>query len=92
MSNKYFTGRKGHYIFCDICGQATYDYEVTRLSSQTGRGGLLVCPRDADVIDHGLIPYAVPVEQSVRLVRINHTNITNGEAPIDYDNTNELGI
>jgi len=84
MSNKYFTGRKGHYIFCDICGQATYDWQVTKLDSKTGRGGLLVCPNDVDVIDYGLVPYAVTIAQSVRFARVNHTDLTNGTAPIDY--------
>ena len=86
MSNReYFSGRKGQYIFCDICGQACYAYEATKLASSTGRGGLMVCPNDADQIDLGLIPYEIPVEQSVRWVRAGTTNITNAAAPIDFD-------
>ena len=91
MSNKYFSGRKGHYIFCDICGQACYDWEVTKLSTLSGRPGLLVCPRDADVIDHGLIPYTPTTEQPIKWSRINHSNITNGESPLDYDTATNLG-
>ncbi len=92
MSNKYFSGKKGHYIFCDICGQACYDWQVTRLTTQTGRPGLLVCPADADSIDPGLISYTVSNERSVKWARINHTNVDNGADPIDYDTTTELGI
>ncbi len=91
MSNKYFAGNKGHYIFCDICGQACYDYEAVRLSTETGRPGLIVCPNDADGTDYGLIPYAIPIEQSVKWSRINHQNVTNSATPLDYDTTTELG-
>lgn len=92
MSIKYFSGNKGHYIFCDICGQACYDWEVTRLSSATGRPGLLVCPNDVDGTDYGLIPYSLPTDKSVRWARINHTDIENVNNPIDYDTTTELGV
>lgn len=91
MSSKYFAGNKGHYIFCDICGEATYDFDVVRLTSQTGKPGLLVCPKDADKTDYGLMPYAIPREKSVSFARTNHTNIDNSAAPIDYDTTTELG-
>lgn len=91
MSNKYFNGRQGHYIFCDICGQATYDWDVTRLKSESGRPGLLVCKNDADTTDYGLIPYTLPQEQSVKWSRINHQNVTNGSDVLDYDTTTELG-
>ena len=91
MSNKYFSGRKGHYIFCDICGHACYDWEVTRLSTLTGRPGLLVCPNDADKIDHGLVPYNPTTEQPIKMSRINHTNVTNGTPPIDAETSTALG-
>lgn len=89
MSNKYFSGRKGHYIFCDICGQACYDWQVVRLDANTGRGGLLVCPNDADSIDHGLIPYTPTTERPVRWTRINHQSVINGSEPYDIET---LGI
>lgn len=91
MSNKYFNGRKGHYIFCDMCGQAVYDADVIKLSAATGRPGLLVCPNDADAIDHGLIPYTLPTERGVKWARINHQNVDNGSTPLDYETTTELG-
>lgn len=91
MSNKYFSGRKGHYIFCDICGQACYDFETTRLDTKTGRPGLLVCPNDADKIDHGLIPYNPTTEQPIKWSRINHQNQTNGAEPLDFEHTTGLG-
>lgn len=87
MSNKYFSGRKGHYIFCDICGQACYDTDVIRLSAATGRPGLLVCPNDADTVDYGLVPYTLPNERSVRWARINHQNVENGAEPYDIETT-----
>lgn len=92
MTNKYFNGKKDHYIFCDICGQACYDFEVTRLSSATGKPGLLVCPNDVDGTDYGLIPYALPNERPVQWARINHQNVTNGSDVLDYDTTTELGV
>ena len=92
MSNKYFSGRLSRYIFCDICGQACYDYEITRLDSKTGRGGLMVCPNDADKIDFGLVPYVPAPERPVTWTRINHTNVSNGSTPLDYDTTTELGV
>lgn len=92
MSNKFFSGKKDHYIFCDICGQATYDFEVTKLGTETGRPGLLVCPNDVDDIDYGLIPYTLPNEKSVRWSRINHQDVTNGTEPEDMETSTELGV
>ncbi len=92
MSNKYFSGRKGHYIFCDICGQACYDWEATLLKTFTGRPGLLVCPRDVDKIDYGLIPYNPTTEQPVRFARIAHQNVTNGAPPEDVESSSVLGV
>jgi len=83
MSNKYFAGNKGRYSYCDICGQAFYEHEGTKLEKETGRGGLIVCPNDRDAIDYGLIPYKVSIERSVSWARVNHLNVTNS-API-YD-------
>jgi len=91
MGNKYFAGNKGQYLFCDICGQACYIWEATKLGPETGRGGLIVCRNDADNIDHGLIPYKVTEDKSVSFTRINHTNISNGTAPIDIETATTLG-
>jgi hypothetical protein len=87
MSNKYFAANKGHYIFCDICGQACYDYEAVLLSTETGRGGCLVCPNDADKIDHGLMAFMLPQEKPVQVTRINHQNVDNGTSPLDIETT-----
>lgn len=92
MSNKYFAGNKGRYIFCDICGQATYAHEAIKLKEYTGRGGCIVCPNDADNIDHGLIPYNPITERAVTWTRINHTNVDNATAVIDYETTTSLGV
>ena len=91
MSNKYFAGNKGRYIFCDICGQPCYAHEAIRLEANTGRPGLIVCPRDADGADPGLIPFAVPAEKGVPWTRINHTDVANGAAVLDLETTTGLG-
>lgn len=92
MSNKYFSGRLDRYIFCDICGQATYMFEAVKLKQETGRGGLIVCPNDADKIDFGLIPYSIKEERPVKWTRINHTNTSNGTDPVDVETSTELGV
>jgi hypothetical protein len=92
MSNKYFSGRRGHYIYCDICGQACYADEATKLKPETGRGGLLVCPNDVDSIDYGLIPYVLPNERPVKWAKVNHTDVSNGAAPLDIESTSGLGV
>lgn len=92
MSNKYFAGNKGQYIFCDICAQACYAWEAIRLSSATGRPGLIVCPNDADAVDPGLMAYTVPAEKGVPWTRINHTNVDNGASPLNYDTATNLGV
>ena len=91
MSNKYFSGRKGQYIYCDICGQACYLFEAKRLNQYTGRPGLMVCPNDADTIDFGLVPYIPTTEKRVPFSRPNHTDVTNGTAPLDPETSSELG-
>lgn len=73
------------YAFCDICGRRCLASETTRLSSYTGRGGLIVCKDDIDHIDPGLIPYSIPIEKPTKYARINHTNITNGTPVYDFD-------
>lgn len=88
---KYFSGNQGQYLFCDICGQACYVFEATKLAANTGRGGLYVCPSDKDNIDFGLVPYTITSEHPVPYVRINHTNLTNGTAVLDYETATSLG-
>lgn len=73
------------FIYCDICGQKCYASEATRLSAATGRGGLIVCPKDVDKIDYGLIPYRAPTERNVPWTRINHTNTDNGSPVFDLE-------
>ena len=91
MSNKYFRGDKAQYIFCDICGQACYAFEATKLTTATGRPGLIVCPNDVDQIDPGLLAYTVPAEKPVPFTRVNHSNVNNGAAVINYETSTELG-
>jgi hypothetical protein len=90
MSNKYFSGRKGHYIFCDICGQAVYDWDITKLDQKTGRGGLLVCKNDSDIIDYGIVPYQLPIEQSIRFARSDYQQLTFSTPPYDYAAAGDL--
>ena len=92
MTNKYFAGNKGSYIFCDICGQPCYRWEAVKLEAISGRPGCIVCPNDADGPDFGLMPFSPPVEKGVGWTRINHTNVTNGTAVIDYETSTALGV
>lgn len=89
MNNKFNgTNLNDHVIYCDICGCPCLYSEATVLDTYTGRGGLLVCPRDVDTIDYGLVPYVIPAEQPVDNTRINHfatnpNDVTTGFAPFD---------
>jgi len=84
MADRFNPGRVGDWVvFCDICGQKCYASEATKLSTYTGRGGLIVCSKDVDKIDYGLIPYKLPIERNVPWTRINHTDVADG-SPI-YD-------
>lgn len=90
--SKFNPGRLGDWVlFCDICGQKCYASESTKLSTYTGRGGLIVCPNDRDKIDYGSMPYTIRAESPIPFTRINHTNTTNGADVIDYENTDALG-
>ena len=73
------------FIYCDICGQRSYASESTKLSTYTGKGGLIVCNHDVDRIDYGLLPYRTRKEQSVSFVRPNHTNTTDGTVMVDLE-------
>lgn len=69
------------YAYCDICGQRTYASNTTKLSTYTGKGGLVVCRHDVDREDPGLKPFIPRIEQAVTVTRINHTN-TDDAAPL----------
>lgn len=73
------------YIFCDICGRKCLASKAVKLDTYTGRGGLIVCPYDADKIDPGVIPYRTPSEQNVPWTRINHTNTDDGAPLVDLE-------
>lgn len=94
--NNYSKGRLGDYIiFCDICGQPCWHSESVKLKPDTGRGGCIVCPADADPVDYGLVPYKIRPEKSPKEVRVNNlndsTNITQSFDPIqDYQIQNPL--
>ncbi len=84
--------RRGDWvIFCDICGQKCYASEATRLSAATGRGGLIVCPKDVDKIDYGLIPYKIPAEKNVPWTRPGDTGVPTGVTPLDLETATTLG-
>jgi hypothetical protein len=94
--NKYHSGRLDDYIiFCDQCGAPCWRSEATLLKTETGSGGLLVCPRDVDPIDYGLVPYKIRPEKPVPVTRINafndNSNITNTYYPsTDYESFDPL--
>lgn len=79
--NKFTRIRLNDYIImCDTCGAPCWRSEATLLKPQTGNGGSLVCPRDVDPIDYGLVPYKIKPERSVPMTRTNtfndYSNIT----------------
>lgn len=76
---------KDWYAYCDICGQRYLASKTSKLSTYTGRGGLVVCKHDTDRIDPGLIPFLPRREKSVPYIRINHTDITDGSPEVDYE-------
>lgn len=93
MSDRFNKWHPGDwYVFCDICGQKCYASEATKLGTDTGRGGLIVCKYDVDSTDYGLVPYALPIEQPIPWARINQTNTSNGAAPIDVETSTQLGV
>lgn len=54
------------YVFnCHQCGMPCWYSKTTKLSKETGKGGLRVCPVCVDAIDYSLIPYKLPVEKAV---------------------------
>jgi hypothetical protein len=81
--NRFNNGRRNDYIImCDQCGSPCWRSEATLLTKYTGKGGLLVCPKDVDPIDYGIVPYKIRPEQGVPDTRTNNY----------LDNTNILTI
>lgn len=72
-------------VYCDICGKRCNASETVKLSTYTGRGGLIVCRQDADKIDAGLVPYSARREKSVPYARVNHTNTGNARPLVDLE-------
>ncbi len=92
MSDRFSPARRGDWIiFCGICGQKCYASETTQLSNYTGRGGLIVCSKDVDKIDYGLVPYRIPSEKSIPWARPGDTNVSNGVDPINVETSTQLG-
>lgn len=92
MPDRFDPGKLGDWVvFCDICGQKCYASESSQLEAYTGRGGLIVCPKDIDAIDYGLIPYTIPAEKNVPFTRINHTNTTDGSTTENLETSTDLG-
>lgn len=73
------------FVYCDICGQRQYASSTNKLSTYTGRGGLIVCRHDQDRIDEGLKPSIPRKEQSVPWVRIIHTSTLDASPIFDYE-------
>jgi hypothetical protein len=86
--NKYTSDRLHDYIImCDTCGGPWWASECKTMSTFTGKGGSINCPRCADPINPGLVPYKIRPERPVSVVRVNNMNSTsptNSEAPFDY--------
>lgn len=81
--------RRGEwYVFCDICGQRYYASETKKLSTETGRGGLIACPYCNDDIDYGLIPYKIRPEKNINYSRINHADASNDYPVFDLETEN----
>lgn len=77
--------RGNWYVYCDICGRRYLASETTKLSNYTGRGGLVVCNNDLDKIDYGLIPFTPRPEQNAKIVRVIHTDTTDGSPIFDLE-------
>lgn len=76
-TNKFTSNRLSDWIIhCDICGKPTWYSDSVTLEPETGKGGLLVCPDDRDIIDYGLVPYEIPTESQVTTTRIDNTIYT----------------
>lgn len=91
MTDRFRPGRISDWVvFCDICGQKCYASEAKKLSQETGRGGLIVCPNDADYIDFGLIPYKPPTERPIPFARYDDET-ANGSEPEDPETSTDLG-
>lgn len=73
------------YVYCDICGQRTLASSSSKLSTYTGKGGLIVCKHDVDDIDPGLIPFIPRKEKLVNTVRLNHQNTDNSSPIVDLE-------
>lgn len=78
------------YAYCDICGQRTYASNTTKLSTHTGKGGLVVCRHDVDKIDQGLNSFVPRVGQNPSVVRPNHTNTDSTTPDIDVEDMTYL--
>ncbi len=92
MTDRFANAKPGNWVaFCDICGQKCFAHEMIKLDINTGRGGLIVCKYDADVIDYGLIPYSIPIEKPIPWARINHTDISDGTPPINLETSTSIG-
>lgn len=70
MSYNFIDGKRiGDWVvYCHICGCKAWASDTQKLSNETGRGGLRVCPDCVDVIDYGIVPYKIPAEKSVPFV------------------------
>ena len=78
------------YVYCDICGQRTHASRSTKLSTYTGRGGLVVCNHDVDKIDYGLMPFTPRRETNVSFIRPGHTDTSNGSSMVDLESMSYL--
>lgn len=73
------------YVYCDVCGQRFYASDTTKLSTYTGRGGLVVCHNDIDKIDSGLVPFKPRKESSLPWSRSGFTDTDNGAPIVDTE-------
>lgn len=86
MTDRFQPGRLGDWVIkCDICGQKCFASESFKLPTNTGRGGLVVCAKDADKVDYGLVPFTTPVEQNVPWTRVNHLDTSTENLIFDLD-------
>lgn len=95
--NRYDNSKLQDYIvMCDTCGAPFWKSQMTLLKPDTGLGGSLVCPRDADIKDWGLVPYKIRAESAVPGTRVNNlsspTDFTQTYQPITDFNTVNLDV
>lgn len=79
----------GDYIFnCHQCGMPCWYSKTTKLTKETGKGGLRVCQVCVDKVDFGLIPYTIRAERPIP--EANPNAATPAATGVDYSTFDPL--